>query len=515
MRRTTNNPGKNESGHPHQLRRTGVDHFGTAAMILLLAASLLLFFRLTTSGLLETRYLIIVMVALVIINVIHIVIQVPLRRSKLGKLVCGVLALILSAGLIWFTVNLEGALSRISQIFDHQLSEKRQIVVVVRTDDPALELADTAGYTFGYVSGWNAEDTTALLQELHMQLGDFPERISSTPSALVDDLLSSQTDAIILNSSALTQLEEMSEYADLGEKTRILYTYSISQKVNILPGSTEITEPFVVYCNGVDSRKNDINAAGNSDVNILAVVNPKSREILLLNTPRDYYVALHMNGKYDKLTHAGVYGIEESIGTLADLYGVEIPYYIRLNFYGLVGIVDAIGGVDVESPQEFTTKRMELPGADGNLEKKTFHFPAGSVHLNGQEALAFSRERYAFTSGDNQRGINQMIVIQGIIDKITTPAVLRNYQKVLDTLPDAFISNIAFDQVKTLVRAQQKDSRAWHVTSYSVTGSAGSDYCYSWPSQKLYVTRQDPDSVALAKTLIEQVMNGEVPVIPE
>ena len=513
--RQTSNPPEERSTRKRRFRRTGVDHFGTLAMFLLLAASLLFFFKLNASGLLGTAYLALIMAALIVINALHIVVQVPLRRNKLGKLLCGVLAVILTAGLFWFSANMDYALDKMGSLFGQQLVENRQIVVVVRDDDPAKDLSDTGGYTYGYVDGWDSEDTSALLQKLHEQLGDFPESISSNPSALVDGLLASQTDAILMRSGALTQLEELEEYAGLEDQIRVIYTHNISQKVDLSLGTAEITEPFVIYCNGIDSRKSDINATGNSDVNILAVVNPKSHEILLLNTPRDYYVPLHMNGQNDKLTHAGNYGIEESIGTLRDLYDVDIPFYVRLNFFGLVDIVDAIGGVDVESPAEFTTKPMRVPGSNGKLERKTFSFPAGPVHLSGQEALAFARERYAFATGDNQRGKNQMTVITGIIHKITSPSVLKNYQRILNALPNAFISNITFDQVKALVRGQQKDPQTWNVTSYAVTGTGGSDYCYSWPGMELYVTRPDPDSVALAKALIVQVMSGEKPVIPD
>ena len=499
----------------HRFNRTAVDHFGTVAMLILAVASLVLYFKLTSSGLLGERYLLLIMIGLIAVNVIHIVVQVPLRRNKLGKLLCGVLAVILSAGMFWFTSDMGNAIDKLDQILGKKLVENREIAVLVRMDDPAQDLGDTFGYRYGYVEGLNAEDTNDLLQHLKEQLGDFPISASPNPTALVDALYSSEVDAILLPSGAMTQLADMDEYADLEEKTRIIYTHTISREVEIAVGGAEITEPFVIYCNGIDSRKSDIHATGNSDVNILAVVNPKSREILLLNTPRDYYVPLHMNGQNDKLTHAGNYGIEESIGTLSDLYGVEVPYYVRLNFYGLVDIVDAIGGVDVESPKEFTTKKMKIPGPDGNLEKKSFTFPAGPIHLNGQEALAFSRERYAFASGDNQRGKNQMTVISGIIDKITSPALLRNYRQILNTLPNAFLTNITFDQVTALVRAQQQDSRKWHVTSYAVSGFADMDYCYSWPGQELYVTRPDPDSVSLAQALIAQVINGETPVLPD
>ena len=496
-------------------RRSAADYFGILSFVILLAVSVVLYIRLHASGLLDQRYLSIIGVGLLALNALHAVIQLLLRRKKAGKVIAGVVALALSALMIWLTAHMGYILGKAGEMFGKQLVETRKIVVVVRTEDPAQELGDTMGYTYGFVEGWNAEDTESLLQQLHEQLGGFPVDAYTNPSSLLQSLYESRTDAILLTEGAMDALEDMEEYADIGDKTRIIYTFTTTHKVEIAVGGTEMSEPFVVYCNGIDSRKNDINASGNSDVNILAVVNPQTREILLLNTPRDYYVALHMNGQLDKLTHAGNYGIEESIGTLADLYGVDISYYIRLNFFGLVDIVDAIGGVDVESPKEFTTRRMQIPGPDGKLEKKTFTFPAGPVHLNGQEALAFSRERYAFAGGDNQRGVNQMTVIKAIIEKITSPSVLKNYQQVLNALPNAFLSNITFDQVKYMVREQQKDPTKWHVTSYAVTGTGGSDYCYSWPGMPLYVTRPDPASVELARTLIAQVLNGEVPVIPD
>ena len=293
----------------HRFNRTAVDHFGTVAMLILAVASLVLYFKLTSSGLLGERYLLLIMIGLIAVNVIHIVVQVPLRRNKLGKLLCGVLAVILSAGMFWFTSDMGNAIDKLDQILGKKLVENREIAVLVRMDDPAQDLGDTFGYRYGYVEGLNAEDTNDLLQHLKEQLGDFPISASPNPTALVDALYGSEVDAILLPSGAMTQLADMDEYADLEEKTRIIYTHTISREVEIAVGGAEITEPFVIYCNGIDSRKSDIHATGNSDVNILAVVNPKSREILLLNTPRDYYVPLHMNGQNDKLTHAGNYGI--------------------------------------------------------------------------------------------------------------------------------------------------------------------------------------------------------------
>lgn len=496
-------------------RRTGIDHFGIAAMILMLAVSLVLYFRVVSSRFLTSKYLLLIMVVLIVVNAIHVFVQLPLRRNKLGKLICGAVSLVLTAVMIWSMISvgsLQSALARITG----KVVESDVIVVAVQVNDPAQELSDTAGYTYGYTDSVDKENSVAMLEHLHDKLGEFPTQISDSTVGVIQSLLQGNVQAIFINNGFLEILKEQEDYSDISSRIRVIYEYTITREIDVPASNIKITEPFIIYCNGIDARSSDITARANSDVNILAVVNPSSHEILLLNTPRDYYVALHMNGEKDKLTHAGAYSIEESMNTLADLYNVSIPYYVRINFYGLVGIVDALGGVDVESPQAFTTNTMEIPTADGNsLEQRSYSFPAGPVHLTGREALAFARERYAFADGDNQRGKNQMTVIRGIVDKITSPAILSNYQDLLKAFSDCFVTNISYNDVTALVKAQQKNMQGWHVTTYAVSGYPDSSICYSYPKYPLYVTRPDYDSVETAKTLIGQVMSGEVPTLPE
>ena len=177
------------------------------------------------------------------------------------------------------------------------------------------------------------------------------------------------------------------------------------------------------------------------------------REILLINTPRDYYLPLARNGEMDKLTHAGMYGVQESMAVLDNLYGTETAYYGRINFWGLIDIVDALGGIDVYSDFAFTTPSYDVKGYSEVMCK----FVQGWNHMNGLEALTFSRERYAFSDGDNQRGKNQMKVIQAIIEKAASPSVLANYQDLLKAMSDNFITNISYDQISSLVQMMQKD----------------------------------------------------------
>lgn len=261
-------------------------------------------------------------------------------------------------------------------------------------------------------------------------------------------------------------------------------------------------EPFVVYLSVVDTR-GDLTEKARSDVNILAVVNPKTKQVALINTPRDYYLDLAGTNSKDKLTHAGLYGVETSMETLGNLYGVEVTDYIRINFAGFMSIVDALGGVDVYSDQAFTSV-----GSPGYYDPTSF--VEGWNHLDGKAALAFARERHAFASGDIQRGIDQMKVIDAMLNKIKSPALLMNFSKLMDAASDCFVTSLSQDQISALVRMQLSDFAEWDIQSCTVTGSSGtSTKCYSAKGQKLYVMKPDESSVNKAKELIASVLGGD------
>ena len=261
-------------------------------------------------------------------------------------------------------------------------------------------------------------------------------------------------------------------------------------------------EPFVVYLSGVDNR-GELTEKARSDVNILAVVNPTTKQAALINTPRDYYVDLAGTDSKDKLTHAGLYGVETSMATLGNLYGVNVDHYIRINFAGFISIIDALGGVDVYSDQAFTSV-----GSPGYYDPTTF--VEGWNHLDGKAALAFARERHAFASGDIQRGINQMKVIDAMLNKIKSPALLMGFSKIMDAASDCFVTSFSQDQISALVRMQLSDFAEWDIESYTVTGtSSSSTKCYSAKGQKLYVMKPDDSSVSKAREMLASVLGGE------
>ena len=503
---------RRESSQTRRIRRTKVDWFGIIMMFVLLVCSLAIFARLMATKMLTTTNLVLVMAALLVVNGLHIFVQLPLRRNKLGKLICGVLAVVLSVVMIYGTVAagaVQSALNKISGI----MVEKQVTAVIVMKEDDATELGDTRGYKFGILANRDQENTRKLLSAMQESMGQIDTREYETPAAMADALYDDEIQAMILNEGYISLLTEQEDYSDFSSHTKIIYEYVTEHEITSIKPSGSITkQPFVIYCSGSDERDSDINAKSRSDVNILAVVNPKTRQILLVNTPRDYYLPLAFNGELDKLTHAGMYGVQESMAVLDNLYGTKTSYYGRINFWGLIDIVDALGGIDVYSDYSFTTAAGDVAGY-GDRE---YSYTEGWNHMNGIEALTFSRERYSFSDGDNQRGKNQMKVIQAIIEKATSPSVLAKYQDLLKAVSDNFITNISYDQISSLVQMMQKDGASWNIQTMSATQGSGDTMqpCYSAYGELLYVMPPDYDSVNRIREVIDQVMNGEEIVLP-
>ena len=498
------------SGAARPRKRTGADHFGLFTLFLLLAASLALYIRLMATGMLSNLYLIILMVVLIVLNAVSVIVQLPLRRNKAGKLIMGIVSLLLSGAMLYGVVAVNSVQSALSKIVG-KMTETEITEVRVMNDNPATSMGDTKGYTFGYIADADTKNTQNILDEISKSFGTIKSKEYSSMTALADALYDDEVDAILINQGYVDLLTEKDGYTDFRDQTRVLYTYTTTHEVDPIVPNTSITkEPFVVYCSGIDARVDDISAKSRSDVNILAVVNPTTKQILLVNTPRDYYLPLARNGEMDKLTHAGLYGIDESMKVLGNLYGVQADYYVRVNFAGLVKIVDALGGVDIESDANFTCVPMETPDGNGDYTYQKYSFTKGINHVNGSQALAFARERKAFADGDNRRGQHQMIVIKAIVNKACSSAVLTKYQELLKAASDAFITNMPYADISSLVQMQLGDMADWNITTYAVSGEGSTEYCYAL-GDKAWVMIKDSSKVNTAKNMIQQVINGEVP----
>lgn len=265
----------------------------------------------------------------------------------------------------------------------------------------------------------------------------------------------------------------------------------VNQRLLTAPDGT-----FIVYISGADTWGR-ASTKSRSDVNILAVVNTSTKKLLLVSTPRDYYVPLaNSRGVKDKLTHAGIYGIDNSVGTLEMLYGVDIQYYVKMNFTGFVGIVDAIGGVDVYSDSDFSV-------GEG------LTYVQGMNHMNGIQALAFARERHSFAGGDRARGTHQMEVIKAVLSQAMSPSILYNYADVMNSVSGCFTTDMPQDKIASLVRMQLNDMAGWSISMISVDGSGASKTTFSVPGKRAYVMIPDDNTVQAARDAIAAVLSGQ------
>ena len=490
------------------------DWFGLACAILLVACSVILYIQLLATNMVPDKLLVLLAAVLLVINALHLVAQLPRWRNKLIKLVCGVLSLVICAGMIYGISAMDSVQSTLLNITG-EMSEQDVSYVVVMKDNPAETISDTEEYQFGILSQGDATNTSALMDAIAEGLNITPATTSfDAITDLVDALYAQEVDTIVLNEGYISLMENMDEYADFSQRTRIIYEFTTLREVEPIKPNPAITkEPFIIYCSGIDTRGKNVNVTSLSDVNIIAVVHPETHQVLLINTPRDYYVPMvsePYTGMLDKLTHAGMVGVEESMKVLSQLYDVEANYYIRVNFLGLKDIVDALGGIEVVSPKAFTTVSMYIPGYNYD----TYSFEAGTIQLTGVEAVAFSRERKSFDDGDNQRGKNQMAVIKGIVDKATSPQILKSYDEVLKAVEGHFLTNMPYEDISALVRMQLRDMSGWNITSYAVSGYGDMQPCASFGSEPLWVMQPEQADVDTAKAMIQQVLNGEVPTPP-
>ena len=438
------------------------------------------------------------------------------NSQRVGAMISGcLLTMVLLIVLMLGTPYLMRAVDTLDNITNVEV-EIADVSIYVKNDSSATKLADLTGGSIGYLEKLDRENTDKTLEELETQIGSLQAQEYAGLSELADGLLQDEVDAIILNSAYLDLFLEMDGYQDIATKLREIYTYQTETMIqnvqenqsqkdnwNILDmfGEEKTEEEvkndrvFSMYISGIDSRSGLI-AKSRSDVNIIATVNLDTRQVLLVSTPRDYYVPLPIsNGIPDKLTHAGIYGIDVSMGTLEMLYGTDIDYYFRVNFSGFEKIIDALGGITVHSDYNFT--------AGGHSFKK------GENTINGEQALFFARERYAFSDGDRQRGKNQMAVIKAVIQKAMSPAILTGYVDIMDSVAGSFETSMPYDKIAEIVRDQLDKGGSWNIVSCSVDGTGDSQVPYSM-STTAYVMVPDQATVDAAVAKINQVKNGEI-----
>nr|AEP02700.1 CpsA [Streptococcus suis] len=341
---------------------------------------------------------------------------------------------------------------------------------------------------------YDQDNITALLNNI-FKMESTQLTTSPTTSYLTayQAMLNGESQAMIFNGVFTNILEN--EDPDFSSKVRKIYSFKVTQTVDTATKQVS-GDSFNIYISGIDTY-GPISSVSRSDVNIIMTVNRATHKILLTTTPRDSYVAIADGGQnqYDKLTHAGIYGVNASVHTLENLYGIDISNYIRLNFTSFLQLIDLVGGIDVENTQEFTSGG--------------YNFPVGTVHLDAEQALIFVRERYSLANGDNDRGKNQEKVIAALIKKLSSPENLRNYQAILNSLEDSIQTDISIETIIGLVNTQLESGTQFTVESQALVGNGRTDLpSYAMPDSQLYMMEINQDSLEQAKASIQSVLDG-------
>lgn len=358
--------------------------------------------------------------------------------------------------------------------------------IIVMKESKYDEISDLYGKNLTYYEGTSQEVLSKIRLELNYST---VKNIDS----LKDRLYTAKTDSILVSDLIKEDLEE--KYTDFSERTRVLKTIDITKDVEDITKKVSIKNTsFNVLISGMDSY-GTINKTTRNDVNMIATVNPNTNKVLLTSIPRDYYVQLHgKTGYKDKLTHAGIYGINTVVQTIEDLFGIDINYYVRVNFTTVESLVNTIGPIEI-----YSDKAMSLDGCK---------YVVGTNTVNGKCALRFARERHSYVEGDNHRIKNQQEVIKGIFNKLSKSAmVVTDYTSILDSLDGKFATNMDMKDITAFIKYELEDITKYEILDTQVTGTGSMELTYSYPHQKLYVMFPSEQSVESAKEYINKISN--------
>lgn len=449
-----------------------------------------LLFLIFRHNILAFKYLNVMTAAVVILVALASLLLIIYRKAEKFTIFFLTLAILMSSVSFFALQQFVGFTSHINSTSNY--SEYSMSVVVLKDSEVhnVTQLDSVTGPT-----DTDNENIQKLIADIKTsQSKELTVEQSTSYLAAYKSLVSGEAKAIVLNSVFENIIE--SEYPDYASKIRKIYTKNITKEVAAPKVSKN--KSFNVYVSGIDTY-GPISSVSRSDVNILMTVNRDSKKILLTTTPRDSYVPIADGGnnQKDKLTHAGIYGVDSSIHTLENLYGVDINYYVRLNFTSFLKLIDLLGGVDVYNDQEFTSRHGK------------FHFPVGNVHLDSEQALGFVRERYSLADGDRDRGRNQQKVIVAIIQKLTSTEALKNYSDIIQGLQDSLQTNMPIETMMDLVNAQLGSGGSYKVNSQDLKGTGRMGLpSYAMPDSNLYMMEIDDSSLAAAKSAIQDVMEG-------
>ena len=463
--------------------------WGLLAIYTVLAVFLV--FLIFKYNMLAFRYLNIVVTVLIVALAILCFFLIWSKKAKNLTLILLLLGVVINGTSLFAVSQFIGFTSRLNATSNYS---NYSMSIAVLADSPIENISQVTSVMGP--TGTDKDNIQQLMNDLKAtQNKELTVEESSSYLAAYKSLLAGDTKAILLNSVFENIIE--SEYPDYASKIKKIYTKELTKTVET-PKDVK-GDSFNVYISGIDTY-GPISSISRSDVNIIMTVNRETKKILLTTTPRDSYVPIADGGnnQKDKLTHAGIYGVDASIHTLENLYGIDLNYYARLNFTSFLKLIDLLGGVDVYNDQEFTAH------TNGKF------YPVGKVHLDSEQALGFVRERYSLADGDRDRGRNQQKVIVAILRKLTSTEALKNYDSIIKGLQDSLQTNMPLETMMNLANAQLESGGTYKIISQDLKGTGRMDLpSYAMPDSNLYMMEISDSSLESVKAAINDVMEGK------
>ena len=461
--------------------------FGKYLSIFLIIVSALVLLLVYFINVLPLEYFIILVILVLITDLFAIMLLLSKgkARNAIGIIVTIILLIVMILG-ITYELNTLDFLKQFG--FNSYKTEKYNVIVLQDSEYESLD--DLNDLSIAHLDLDTHQGLNDAVTKIKNEIG-FTSTIGEDISDLTNILTTDEEPAIILEDAQLSIVEE--ESPEVYNELRIIYSVEVEIEIAEIGEAVDVTkDSFNILISGIDTY-GSITKVSRSDVNILVTVNPSTHNILLTSIPRDYYVLIPEFNEYDKLTHAGIYGIETSVSTIENLLDTKINYYVKVNFTSVIDIVDAIGGITVDSSYDFTTP-------DG------YHFTKGTNELDGEEALSFARERKSFADGDRVRGENQELILTAIINKAMSASIITDYVALLNALNDKFVTNITDEEITDFIKKQISEMPSWTINSISLDGTDAYDYTYSYQKQKLYVMKPYQESIINAQERINSTL---------
>lgn len=380
---------------------------------------------------------------------------------------------------------------------------------------PSESFTDYKGSTFIVQDELNQNDQNVAISQIESDFGKEINKIhKDTVYDAIEAFYNGEGDVLVLNEAFIPAATQVARWKNFTSDAFSLFTVTLEDTTTDQPTTEGVEmESFLVYIAGGDTRSSTLSLYGRTDVDMIMAVNPEDHQILLVSIPRDFYIANPaLNNGMDKLTHLGNDGINNTISGINQLFSIDIDNYLVTNFAHFVMLVDAIGGIDIENPYEFST--VDSNGAavtvDGVQYGGEYVFPAGLIHLDGNMALSYSRERYSLSDGDYGRNQHQGIAMQGILTKIQQLSENGDYLTVISALSEHFLTNINIDNLFNLYKSSSDAGKEWEFVKYHLGGEGTYDGTASMGfGNPLYVCKPFDSQIQFVNEQISLVMNGD------